>query len=70
MKPYYDIHGNEIKDGDTIKMPHVKENGYITDKSGYYHSKVHYNSVRDCLVDENNIGFCFAYGVEKETNYE
>jgi hypothetical protein len=46
-------------------MPHVAEEGYTIDANGYYTTKVHYNTKMDCLVDQNEIGFKFAYGVEK-----
>lgn len=65
MKPYFDIYHNEIKDGDTIRMPHVKEPGCAVDDKGYYTSKVHYNPLRDRLEDDQNLGFRLAYGVEK-----
>jgi hypothetical protein len=66
MKEIKDIYGNVIKAGDTISMPHVKEDWY-TGKivNGYYISKVSYDEKRDELVTECGNGFKFAYGVVK-----
>jgi intein/homing endonuclease len=61
-----DIYGNEIKVGDIIAFPHVKEGEY-EDKilNGYYVTKVFYDKDRDRLVDDNGVGFRFAYGIVK-----
>lgn len=64
MNKIKDIHGIVINVGDTIQMPHIKEEGYDIDENGMYQTEVFYNKKRDCLVDENDIGFKFAYGVE------
>jgi len=64
MKIYRDIYGNDIKDGDTIAMPHTMEEGY-EDKiiNGYYVTKVFYNKSNDRLETDMGRGFEFAYGV-------
>ena len=64
MKEIKDIHGTVIKVGDTIRMPHVKQEGYDIDENGMCQSEVFYDEKRDCLVNENDIGFEYAYGVE------
>ena len=69
MKEVKDIYGNIIKEGDIIAMPHVKEPGYENKIiNGYYITKVFYNKERDKLVDDNGMGFCFAFGLVKLNN--
>jgi len=64
MEEIKDINGIVVKAGDTIQMPHFEEEGYKVDKNRMYKTKVSYNEKRDCLVDDNGMGFRFAYGVE------
>ncbi len=66
MKDIKDIHGNILKHGDTIAMPHVKEKGYENKIiEGYYITKITYDKNRDELVDDAGFGISFAYGLVK-----
>ena len=66
MKEIKDYYGNILKDGDTISMPHIMEDGYKNKIiHGYYITKLKYDPSRDCLVTEDDMGISFAYGIVK-----
>lgn len=66
MKEIKDIYGNILKENDIISMPHIIKEGYEGKIiHGYYITKLKYNSNRDCLITDDDMGISFAYGIVK-----